>query len=222
MQKERVKSKSTTTSGNKATGNSHPKSGTRAAGTAMENGTHKPNRSAQTNRKQSAEDSRLKEFFIDELKDIYWAEQKLVKTLPKLQKAATSKELQDAFGSHLEETKGHVERLEKAFSLAGEKAKAKKCDAMEGITEEGSSVVDDTEKGTSTRDVALIMAGQKAEHYEIATYGGLIQIAKTLGLEGIAELLAKTLEEEKAADLKLTQIAVGNANVSAARERDSR
>ena len=220
MQKERVKGKKTAAGENKASGNGHSKSGTKTTGSATENNTHKPNRSAQTNRKDSAEDSRLKEFFIDELKDIYWAEQKLVKTLPKLEKAATSKELREAFGSHLEETKGHVERLEKAFSLAGEKAKAKKCDAMEGITEEGGSVIDDTEEGTSTRDVALIMAGQKAEHYEIATYGGLIQIAKTLGLGGIADLLAKTLEEEKAADQKLTQIAVGNANASAAKEMD--
>src|ERR1700754_3450802 len=101
------------------------------------------------------QDSRLQEFFVDELKDIYWAEQKLVKTLPKLQKAATSEELQDAFASHLEETKGHVQRLEQVFKMMGEKAVAKKCDAMQGITEEGSSVIEDTEKGTATRDVAL-------------------------------------------------------------------
>jgi ferritin-like metal-binding protein YciE len=171
-------------------------------------------------KKRAVQDSRLEEFFLDELKDIYWAEQKLVKTLPKLQKAATSTELQEAFGSHLEETKTHVQRLEQAFKLLGEKAVAKKCDAMEGITEEGSSVIQDTEDGTATRDVALVMAGQKAEHYEIATYGGLVQIAGILGHEKVSQLLAETLEEEKEADAKLTQIAESGINFEAAGEED--
>ena len=169
-----------------------------------------------------AEDSKLKQFFVDELKDIYWAEQKLVKTLPKLQKAATSEDLQTAFESHLEETKTHVQRLEQVFRSMGEKAVAKKCDAMAGITEEGSSVIKDTEKGTATRDVALVMAGQKAEHYEIATYGALIQIAHTLGMEDAAELLGSTLEEEKAADQKLTSIAEKGINYEASTERGGR
>jgi ferritin-like metal-binding protein YciE len=160
----------------------------------------------------------LKEFFIDELKDIYWAEQKLVKTLPKLAKAATSEELRSAFTDHLEETKTHVQRLEQAFKMLGEKASAKKCDAMEGITEEGSSVIEDTDEGTATRDVALVMAGQKAEHYEIATYGGLIQIARTMGHDDVAELLGETLEEEKNADQKLTEIAEGGINYEASGE----
>jgi ferritin-like metal-binding protein YciE len=164
------------------------------------------------------QDSKLQEFFVDELKDIYWAEQKLVKTLPKLQKAASSEELQTAFESHLEETKTHVQRLEQAFKLIGEKAVAKKCDAMEGITEEGNSVIEDTEEGTATRDVALVMAGQKAEHYEIATYGGLIQIAQILGHNEVADLLEETLEEEKQADQKLTEIAEGGINFEAAGE----
>lgn len=164
------------------------------------------------------EDSKLKEFFIDELKDIYWAEQKLVKTLPKLAKAATSDELKAAFTDHLEETKTHVQRLEQAFKMIGEKASAKKCDAMEGITQEGSSVIEDTDAGTATRDVALVMAGQKAEHYEIATYGGLIQIARTMGHDDVADLLAETLEEEKNADQKLTEIAEGGINYEASSE----
>jgi ferritin-like metal-binding protein YciE len=162
--------------------------------------------------------SKLQEFFVDELKDIYWAEKQLVKTLPKLQKAATSEELQQAFGNHRSETEGHVERLEQAFEMLGQKAQAKKCDAMQGITEEGASVIEDTDKGTSTRDVGLIMAGQKAEHYEIATYGGLIQIAKTLGRDDIARLLQQTLEEEKKADQLLTQIAESKINYVAAGE----
>jgi len=171
---------------------------------------------------EQTEESKLKEFFVDELKDIYWAEQKLVKTLPRLQKAATSSELQTAFGSHLKETQTQVQRLEKAFRLLGEKAVAKKCDAMQGITEEGASVIEDTDKGTATRDVALIMAGQKAEHYEIATYGGLVQIAHTLGLEDVAELLQQTLEEEKNADLKLTEIAENSINIQAAGEEQGK
>jgi ferritin-like metal-binding protein YciE len=165
-----------------------------------------------------ASDGKLKEFFHDEIKDIYWAEKKLVNTLPKLAKAATSEELRTAFTSHLEETKSHVTRLEKVFSLLGEKAQAKKCDAMAGITEEGASVIEDTDRGTSTRDVALILAGQKAEHYEIATYGGLAQIAKTLGYGEIAGLLEKTLAEEKKADDKLTGLAESSVNTKASKE----
>jgi ferritin-like metal-binding protein YciE len=164
------------------------------------------------------EEGKLKEFFHDEIKDIYWAEKKLVQTLPKLAKAATSEELRDAFTNHLEETKEHVSRLEQVFELLGEKAQAKKCDAMEGITEEGASVIEDTDDGTSTRDVALILAGQKAEHYEIATYGGLAQIAKTLGLNDIVSILETTLEEEKKADSTLTELAEGSVNEQATQE----
>lgn len=165
-----------------------------------------------------AEEGKLKEFFHDEIKDIYWAEKKLVQTLPKLAKAATSEELRTAFTGHLEETKGHVMRLEQVFELLCEKAQAKKCDAMEGITEEGASIIDDTEEGTHTRDVALILAGHKAEHYEIATYGGLVQIAQTLGLDEVSSLLESTLEEEKAADEKLTELAEGSINEEATEE----
>jgi ferritin-like metal-binding protein YciE len=162
--------------------------------------------------------SRLQEFFHDEIKDIYWAEKKLVKTLPKLAKAATSSELKNAFTEHLEVTKEHVTRLEKVFDLLGHKPQAKKCDAMEGITEEGASIIEDTEDGTSTRDVALILAGQKAEHYEIATYGGLAQIASTLGYTQIASILQKTLAEEKEADQSLTELAENNVNEAATAE----
>jgi ferritin-like metal-binding protein YciE len=164
--------------------------------------------------------SALEEFFVDELKDIYWAEKKLVKTLPKLQKAANSNELKQAFGNHLTETEGHVERLEQAFEMLGHKPQAKKCDAMEGITEEGASVIEDTKAGTATRDVALVLAGQKAEHYEIATYGGLIQIAKTLGHNDVAQLLQQTLQEEKKADQILTGIAEDGINYQASEETE--
>ena len=170
---------------------------------------------------KGANDSMLKEFFIDELKDIYWAEKHLVKTLPKMQKAATSQELKDALGDHLEVTKTHVSRLEQAFEAVGQKAQAKKCDAMEGITTEGDGIVEETEEGTSTRDVGIIMAAQKVEHYEIATYGGLAQLATTLGLTEVADLLNETLAEEKEADSLLTDIAENNINYEAAEEQEN-
>ncbi len=163
-------------------------------------------------------DTMLEEFFKDEIKDIYWAEKHLVKTLPKMAKAATSSELKEAFTNHLEETKVHVERLEQVFGLLEEKAQAKKCEAMEGITKEGESIIDETETGTSTRDVGLILAGQKVEHYEISTYGGLSQLARNLGREDVAELLEQTLEEEKAADQLLTSVAEESVNYAAAQE----
>lgn len=160
----------------------------------------------------------LKEFFIEELKDIYWAEKKLVSSLPKLQRAACTDALKTAIGEHLEETRGHVTRLEDIFEQLGKKAQAKKCEAMEGIIEESRTVIEDTEEGTATRDVALIMAAQKAEHYEIATYGGLRQLAITLGLDDIADTLNSTLEEEKKADDLLTDIAENDINYQAAGE----
>jgi len=163
----------------------------------------------------SGEDSMLKELFIDELKDIYWAEKHLLKALPKMQKAATSDELKNAFGEHLEVTKGHVSRLEQAFELMDQKVQAKKCEAMAGLTKEADGIVEDTEKGTSTRDVGLIMAAQKVEHYEIATYGSLKQLAKTLGNTQVSDLMDATLMEEKEADETLTGIAENNVNVEA-------
>lgn len=163
-------------------------------------------------------DSMLADFFHDELKDIYWAEKHLVKVLPKMQKAATSEELGNAFADHLEQTREHVTRLEHVFEMLGHKPQAKKCDAMEGITKEGESIIEDTEEGTATRDVGLIFAGQKVEHYEIATYGGLHQLATTLGYDDIAQVLETTLNEEKETDEGLTAIAENNINYEAAGE----
>ena len=164
------------------------------------------------------QDSMLEELFMDELKDIYWAEKHLVKTLPKMAKAATSEELKKSFTDHLEVTKEHVSRLEEAFSLLDKKAQAKKCEAMAGLTKEGEGIIEDTEKGSLTRDVGLIMAAQKVEHYEIATYGSLAQLAKTLGKKDIANLMLQTLEEEKEADELLTSIAENNINAEATAE----
>lgn len=162
----------------------------------------------------------LQELFVDEIKDIYWAEKHLVKTLPKMQKAASSQELMDAFEDHLAVTKNQVARLEQIFELLGEKATGKKCEGMEGITKEGEKVIEDTEEGSSTRDVGLIMSAQKVEHYEIATYGGLAQLATTLGLDDISALLEETLAEEKEADVLLTEIAENDINYEAGEEQE--
>jgi len=162
--------------------------------------------------------SLLKKFFVDELQDIYWAEKHMVKELPKLQKAATSDELADAIGDHHVATEEHVSRLEEAFKMMGETAKAKKCEAMEGLIKEAHSIIEDTDQATATRDVGLIMAIQKMEHYEIATYGSLVQLAKTIGQNDVANLLHQTLAEEKDADEMLTSLAENKINEEGAKE----
>jgi ferritin-like metal-binding protein YciE len=160
----------------------------------------------------------LEEFFLDELKDIYWAEKHLVKALPKMQKAATSEELANAFAEHTTATEEHVVRLEKVFELLDKKPQAKKCEAMEGLLKEGEEIIADTEKGSATRDVGLILAAQKVEHYEIATYGGLAQLAKTLGRTDIKDILGLTLDEEKQTDELLTSLAEADINETAEQE----
>lgn len=163
--------------------------------------------------------SKLMEFFVNELKDLLWAERELVETLPDMADAATSEELKSAFEMHLTETETHVSRLEQIFALLGLEPESRKCDAMAGIIDEGDEIIDATEEGTAQRDVGLIFAGQKAEHYEIASYGGMISLAKTLGKTDVAQLLRSTLDEEKLADAKLTEIAEDRANHDAGRER---
>jgi len=167
---------------------------------------------------QNRADSKLKEFFVDQLQDLLWAEKKLVKTLPKMQEAATSPQLRDAFSNHLSQTQNHVSRLEQIFGIIGEEVDTTKCPAMAGIVDEGEDIIDDTEEGTAQRDVGLIFAGQKAEHYEIATYGGMVTLAKTLGYNDAAEVLRQTLSEEKEADALLTQIAENSVNYQASTE----
>ena len=164
--------------------------------------------------------SQLEKLFTDTLKDIYWAEKQLTKALPKMQKNATTDELKSAIEEHLSQTEEHVSRLEQVFEMCGKKAQAKKCEAMEGLIEEGNEIVEETEKGTMTRDAGIIMAAQKVEHYEIATYGCLVTFARTLGMDDAVELLEQTLEEEKETDEKLTQIAEGNINQAAEQEED--
>jgi ferritin-like metal-binding protein YciE len=160
----------------------------------------------------------LMELFVDSLRDIYWAENHLVKTLPKMIQSATSPKLVDAIQNHLAETVEHVSRLEVVFDLLGLDAIAKKCDAMEGLAKEGEGIIESTDAGTATRDVGIILASQKVEHYEIATYGGLVQLATTLGLEDVAEILSQTLNEEKLADQLLTEVAENDVNYKAADE----
>lgn len=176
------------------------------------------NKSGNSSEQQEQQSGLLRELLLDELKDIYWAEKQLVKSLPKMQKAATTDELREAFADHLEVTREHVSRLEEAFELLDRKAQAKKCEAMAGLTKEAEEVIADTEKGSITRDVALIMAAQKVEHYEIATYGSLAQLAKTLGLTDLADLMEETLAEEKEADETLTSIAEQSINIEATQE----
>lgn len=162
--------------------------------------------------------SQLEKLFTDSLKDIYWAEKHLTKTLPKMKKKATTDELKSAIEEHLAQTEEHVSRLERVFEICGKKAQAKKCDAMEGLTKEGDSIIEETESDTMTRDAGIIMAAQKVEHYEIATYGSLVQLAKTLGMNDAAQILHQTLEDEKQADEKLTEIAEWSVNQAAAQE----
>lgn len=176
-----------------------------------------------TNVKTSQQTTEMKnsefhQFFIDGLKDIYWAENHLVKMLPKMKKAATSKELATAFDKHTQETQTHVDKLVQVFDLLGVKPVARKCAAMEGLLEESNTVIEDTEKETMTRDAGLILAAQKIEHYEIATYGTLRVFAETMGHDDVADLLTSILENEKATDVALTKIAESFVNEPASRE----
>lgn len=166
------------------------------------------------------EESGLKNLFKDELKDIYWAEKHLAKALPKMAKGATSEELRTSIEQHLAETENQIARLEQVFEILGVKAAGKKCEAMEGLVEEGKTMLEETETGSMTRDAAIISSAQKIEHYEIASYGTLRTLANTLGLTDAANLLEQTLNEEKSTDVKLTQIAESFVNESAGNEKE--
>ena len=174
-----------------------------------------------TNSKKTVQDddSALKELFLDELKDIFWAEQHLAKTLPKMAEGTTSEDLKKVFTNHLEQTENHITRLEQAFKSIGEEAEAVKCEAMNGLLKEANELMEDTDEGTIVRDVALISAAQKVEHYEIASYGTIKTLALILGYQEAADLLDKTLKEEKATDKLLSQIAESLINSEAAKEK---
>jgi ferritin-like metal-binding protein YciE len=162
--------------------------------------------------------SKFHQLFLDQLKDMYWAEKALVKALGKMQKAATSEELADAILTHQEQTREQVSRLERVFESLGQTAKAKKCPAMEGLIEEGQEVIEDTEEDSAVRDAGLIICSQKIEHYEIASYGSLRTLASKMGHEEAVQLLEQTLNEEKETDVILTQLAESSINEEAAAE----
>ncbi len=160
---------------------------------------------------QPDSDTELHELFVDQLRDILWAEKQLVKALPKMAKAANDKKLAAAFTSHLEETKTHVTRVEEILTSLGLSTRAKKCPAMEGLLKEGDELAEEYADSTAL-DAALITAAQKVEHYEIATYGTIRAFAQRLGLDDAVKLLTQTIEEEGAADHTLTEIATSGVN----------
>jgi ferritin-like metal-binding protein YciE len=167
---------------------------------------------------EKSEETMLRELFVEELKDIYWAEKHLTKALPKMKKAATSEELADAIETHLAETENQIERVEQVFELLEMTPRAKKCEAMEGLVKEAQNIIEEMPKGSAVIDAGLIIAAQKVEHYEIAAYGSLVQLAKTMGENEIADILQETLDEEKKTDELLTELAVSSINIKAENE----
>ncbi|SEF12243.1 Ferritin-like metal-binding protein YciE [Rhizobiales bacterium GAS191] len=157
----------------------------------------------------------LNDLFFEQMKDIYFAEKQIYKTLPKMAKATRLPELKEAFLTHREQTQGHIERLERVFEILGKRAQTNPCEAIKGIIAEGDETVEDFGKSEAI-DAGLIAAGQAVEHYEMARYGALIAWAKQLGMQDAAALLSETLQEEKKADQLLTQLALGKANKKAA------
>lgn len=153
----------------------------------------------------------MNDLFLEQIEDLYDAEERLVKALPKMAQNSSSDQLRQAFEMHLQQTKGHVERLERVFQEIGKKAKGQTCDAMKGLIDEGEDVISDV-KEPSVRDAGLIAAGNRVEHYEIAAYGSAKAFARMLGLSRAASLLEQTLQEEKEADQKLTSLAENMIN----------
>ena len=187
--------------------------------TQSKNGTQNGKGSNGVSHNSVMESSQLMKLFEDELKDIYWAEKALTKAIPKMIKNATSPQLIKALKGHLEETHEHVSRAEQVFEILGKKPVAKKCEAMEGLIKEAEGIMEVCETGAMC-DAGIISAGQKVEHYEIASYGTLRQFAETLELTDAANLLGQTLQEEKIADMKLTEVAVSAVNIRAAEEAE--
>lgn len=163
----------------------------------------------------AAKDKTLNDLFLDTLKDIYYAEKQILKTLPKMAKAATSDKLRAAFEKHEGETEGQIERLEQVFELLGKPARGKTCDAIMGIIEEGKEIMDEY-KGSEALDAGLLAAAQAVEHYEISRYGTLKQWAIQLGMKDAAKLLDQTLQQEKTTDVSLTKLAETAVNLAAA------
>ena len=167
-----------------------------------------------TKRSASNGSNELQKLLLDQLADIYYAEKKLLKALPKMAKATKHEELKQAFTDHASETEKQVARLEKAFDALGQKAKSKKCEAMDGLLEEADGIKDEF-KGSEALDAALIAAAQKVEHYEIASYGSMVAWCQQLGLKKVGDLLQQTLDEEKKTDESLSSIAESYVNEEA-------
>lgn len=168
---------------------------------------------------QTNKNSMLQNFFLTSLQELYWSETHLVNVLDSMSKAATTPQLQEAFIQHKEETSRHKQRLEEVFALLAVAPQPERCVGLQGLFDEGWQVIDETESGTAQRDVALIIAAQKVEHYEIATYGSLITLASTMGLKEVADILIPTLKEEKETDSILTTIAESGINAGATQEQ---
>jgi ferritin-like metal-binding protein YciE len=184
---------------------------------ASQSGRRSSARETKSGSKEQHESNKLQELFMDELKDIYWAEKALLKAIPKMIKKASSEELQAALKDHLKVTEGHIQRLEEVFEIFDRKPEAKKCEAMAGLIKEADEIMQETEEGL-VRDAGIISAAQKVEHYEIASYGTLRTLAGVLGHAEAADLLEETLHEEKEADEALTVIAESSVNEEAAME----
>lgn len=211
--KSRTGSQSKTTTGRSAAGNKSMSSSRTAPGASSSSRSR-----GSKSQNEDMPNSKFHQLFLDQLKDIYWAEKALVKALGKMQKAATSEELADAIATHQEQTREHVSRLEQVFESIGQTAKAKKCPAMEGLIAEGQEVIEDTEEDSAVRDAGLIICSQKIEHYEISSYGSLRTLANKMGHEEAVRLLEQTLNEEKETDALLTQLAESSVNEEAAAE----
>jgi ferritin-like metal-binding protein YciE len=192
----------------------------------MKNSTTKtPTKATRSNAKNAPqkasygiEKSKLAKLFEDCIKDLYWAEKELTKALPKMASKATSEKLVNAIEKHLEETQGHVQKLEQVFSILGKTARAKKCDAMEGLIKEAKGIMEETEEG-AMRDAGIIAASQKVEHYEIASYGTVRTYAEILGMKDAVSILDSILAEEKNADSALSQVA-SSINLQASEEEE--
>ncbi|HEX6915919.1 MAG TPA: ferritin-like domain-containing protein [Chitinophagaceae bacterium] len=218
---KKTTSSSKSTSRSASQGNTSRSNGaTRSGATARggRSGSASPTSRNRGAAKEVERGSMLHEFFMDTLKDIYWAEKAQLKAMQKMRKQSTTEDLVDAFEQHRMQTETHVERLEQIFEMMGKKAQAKKCEAMAGLIEEANNVMEETADDTYTRDCALIVSAQKAEHYEIASYGSLVILARAMGHSEAAELLQETLDEEKETDQLLTQIAESYINEEALSE----
>jgi ferritin-like metal-binding protein YciE len=180
----------------------------------------KTNATTDTNSSSGIQRSKLEKLFEEELKDMYWAEKALTKAIPKMIKKSTSEELSKALQDHLAQTEGHVSRIEEVFRILEKEPEEKKCEAMNGLIKEAEEIIKESEDG-AMRDAGIISAAQKVEHYEIASYGTLRTFASTLGIQDAASILQLTLDEEKAADDKLSEIAESEINIEASEEQDS-